>query len=149
MRKRLQLVLAFALVAATACVLPATAAAPRVWLASESPLAVRGTGFHPQTRITVTVAKAKQSFRKTTSSGVAGGFVARFSVRLSTRCGTVVVIADDGQRLPRRMAHGRERLRRDPHPAQLASDFGRATVVRLIRWSPLKAVTACATPCPW
>ena len=97
MRKRLQLVLCLALVAAAACVLPATAAAPRVWLASESPLAVRGTGFHPQTRITVTVAKAKQSFRKTSTSGVAGGFVVRFSVRLSTRCGTVVVIADDGR----------------------------------------------------
>jgi hypothetical protein len=97
MKKRLWRGLLFAFAAAAAFVLPATAAAPRVWLASESPLAVRGTGFHPQARITVTVAKAKQSFRMTSTSGVAGGFVARFSIRLPTRCGTVVVMANDGR----------------------------------------------------
>jgi hypothetical protein len=97
MRKRLLLGLAFALVVAAAFVLPATAAAPRVWLASESPLAVRGTGFHAHARVTITVAKAKQSLRMTSTSGVAGGFVARFDRRLPKRCGTVVITAVDGR----------------------------------------------------
>jgi hypothetical protein len=97
MSKKLQLGLVLALVAAAAFVLPATAGGPRVWLASESPIVVRGTGFHPHARVTVTVGKAKQSFRMTSTSGVAGGFVARSSARLPTRCGTVVVTAVDGR----------------------------------------------------
>jgi len=91
-----------ALAAALALAVPAASAngGARVWISSEHPLVVRGTGFHDGTRVTVVVSKLKQSMRMSMPSNTSGGFTARFGSNLPARCGTTVVTAtaSDGQR---------------------------------------------------
>jgi hypothetical protein len=66
-----------------------------VWIASDQPLVVRGTGFHSTARISVVVAKVKHTYRSATMSGRAGGFTMRFKTNLPTACGNTVVTATD------------------------------------------------------
>jgi len=91
-----------ALAAALALAVPIASAngGARVWISSEHPLVVRGSGFHDGTRVTVVVSKLKQSMRMSMASNTSGGFTARFGSNLPARCGTTVVTAtaSDGQR---------------------------------------------------
>lgn len=91
-----------ALAAALALAVPAASAngGARVWISSNQPLVVRGSGFHAGTQVTIVVSKLKQSFRMSMPSSTSGGFTARFGSTLPSRCGTTVVTAtaSDGQR---------------------------------------------------
>jgi hypothetical protein len=51
----------------------------RVWVSAESPLAVRGTGFKPRERVTVTVTAVGKRFVRVVTATVAGSFTARWS----------------------------------------------------------------------
>jgi hypothetical protein len=94
MTKKLCLVVAAALLVTAA---PAASAGglARVWIADEQPLVVRGSGFHDGAKVTVLVAKLKQTYRTATVSSTTGAFTARFRSALPTRCGTTIVTATD------------------------------------------------------
>ena len=74
MRLLLSILVALALVPAAA----PSALRARVWLADDSPVVVRGSGFHPAERVAVTVAVGK-SFQKTVVATATGTFVARWN----------------------------------------------------------------------
>ena len=83
----LALVLAFVAPAA------ATSTHARIWLSSERPLSVRGTGFAAGDRIAVRVSKAGTVLRKTVVATRAGGFAARWTRGLPTACGSTRAVA--------------------------------------------------------
>jgi len=91
-----------ALGAALTLAVPAASAngGARVWIASEQPLVVRGSGFHAGARVSVVVMKLKKTYRMSMTSSTAGAFTARFGSDLPARCGTTVVTAtaSGGQR---------------------------------------------------
>lgn len=69
----------------------------KVWIADESPLVVRGSGFHAGSRISVVVAKAKHVYKSNATSTTSGGFTARFTSSLTKQCGNTLVTARDAR----------------------------------------------------
>ncbi|HEY3182774.1 MAG TPA: hypothetical protein VGJ77_08075 [Gaiellaceae bacterium] len=51
----------------------------RVWLSSQQPLVVRGTGFEARERVSVTVAAGDLSRHRAVSATATGAFVVRFT----------------------------------------------------------------------
>jgi hypothetical protein len=79
----------------------ATATRPRVWLSSESPAVVRGTGFHAAEHVTVTVSGGGASLRRAVVATATGTFVARWQQSVqSGDCGAITVraVGDAGSR---------------------------------------------------
>jgi hypothetical protein len=91
---RTVVLLGAALVAATATGASANTVA-KVWIADQSPLVVRGSGFHASSKVTVAVAKAKHLYKTTATSTTSGGFTARFASSLTKQCGNTFVSARD------------------------------------------------------
>lgn len=84
------------LVAAVALVSAASAAAaPRIRVAVTSPLTVRGTGFAPHERVTVTVSAGSARLRHEVRATASGAFVARWpaAAPLPSCRQSVVVVA--------------------------------------------------------
>src|SRR5262249_4155281 len=67
----------------------------KVWIADESPLVVRGSGFHASSKMSIVVSKARRSYNMTATSTAAGGFTARFTSSLTSACGNTLVTARD------------------------------------------------------
>ena len=65
----------------------------RVWLPSENPIVVRGSGFAPKDRVLVKVAKAKLVLRKTVVASATGRFAVRWTRGLPTACASTRVTA--------------------------------------------------------
>jgi hypothetical protein len=87
--------LVFALVLAAAVPASATTAPARVWISSETPLVVRGAGFHASARVAVKVTSGDTLFRKSVVSRPRGGFVARWMRSLPAGCHSTSVVARD------------------------------------------------------
>jgi hypothetical protein len=92
--RRILVLFAAGVIAATATSASANPVA-KVWIADQSPLVVRGSGFHASSKVTVTVAKAKHLYKTTATSTVSGGFTARFASTLTRQCGNTLVSARD------------------------------------------------------
>jgi hypothetical protein len=86
------LVGALLVVASPASAVPGMA---KVWIVDESPLVVRGSGFHSDSQVSVVVSKTKHIYKKTSTSTAAGSFTARFTPDLSRACGTTIISARD------------------------------------------------------
>jgi hypothetical protein len=85
-----------ALVVAGVLALAAPASASvgtRVWLPSENPIVVRGSGFEPNDRVVVKVTKAKMALRRVVVASAKGTFVTRWTRGLPTACGSTRVVA--------------------------------------------------------
>jgi hypothetical protein len=67
----------------------------KVWIADESPLVVRGSGFHASSMVSIVVSKARHSYKTTATSTASGGFRARFASNLTSQCGSTFVSARD------------------------------------------------------
>jgi hypothetical protein len=67
----------------------------KVWIADESPLVVRGSGFHTDSQVSVVVSKTKHIYKRTATSTAAGSFTARFTSNLLKACGNTLVTARD------------------------------------------------------
>jgi hypothetical protein len=65
----------------------------RVAIIDESPLVVRGTGFKPAERVTVTVTHGKTIFRRVVLARTTGVVVARWTSSLPTTCASTFVLA--------------------------------------------------------
>jgi hypothetical protein len=66
----------------------------RVWVSSQEPLVVRGVGFDPQERVTVSVTGRDLSTRRAVSATSTGAFVVRFpGTSVVGECGTLFVRA--------------------------------------------------------
>jgi len=67
----------------------------KVWIADESPLVVRGSGFHSDSTVSVVVSKTRHIYKKSATSTASGTFTARFTSSLSRQCGTTFISARD------------------------------------------------------
>jgi len=65
----------------------------KVWIASEQPLKIRGSGFAAADRVTVTVHRGQSVFRKTVTATSTGAFRAVWVRGLPTVCASTKVLA--------------------------------------------------------
>ena len=72
----------------------------KVWIASEQPLKIRGSGFAASDRVTVTVQRGRSTFRKTVAATSTGAFRAVWLRGLPTVCAstTVLAVGESGRR---------------------------------------------------
>src|SRR4051812_8718905 len=75
----------------------ATQQRTRIFIADESPLVVRGTGFKALERVTVTVTHGKAVFRRAATASSTGVVVARWKVSMPTTCASTFVLAVGSQ----------------------------------------------------
>jgi hypothetical protein len=72
----------------------ASAASTRVWLVSESPLRVAGSGFVPGEHVAVTVAAGKKlTARRTVVASATGRLAARWRVSTAAGCHSTTIVA--------------------------------------------------------
>ena len=71
----------------------ASAASTRVWLVSESPLRVAGSGFVPGEHVAVTVAAGKRTVTQTVVASSAGRLVAAWRVSAAAGCHSTTIVA--------------------------------------------------------
>jgi hypothetical protein len=91
--RRLLLLTVLALAALAPSLAPAGSLKARVWLADRSPLVVRGSGFVPAERVSVTVTGAGR-FVRTVTATRSGTIVARWtSVPAKEGCATLFIRA--------------------------------------------------------
>jgi len=88
---RYLILIAAALVAAQSA--SATQQRTRVMIVDESPLVVRGIGFKPAERVTVTVSHGKVVYRKAATASATGVVMARWKVAMATTCASTFVLA--------------------------------------------------------
>jgi hypothetical protein len=81
-----------ALVPSAAVPTPAAMKA-RVWLASQSPVRVAGTGFRAADRVAVTVTAGKTKLRRTVEATATGRIAARWNGSIAGGCHSTTVIA--------------------------------------------------------
>lgn len=65
----------------------------RIYIADESPLVVRGTGFKAAERVRVTVTHGKTIFTRVTYARATGVVVARWTASMPTTCASTFVLA--------------------------------------------------------
>ena len=75
----------------------ASAASTRVWLVSESPLRVAGSGFVPGEQVAVTVAAGKQSARRTVTASSTGRVAASWRLSTAGGCHSTTIVARGSQ----------------------------------------------------
>lgn len=69
---------------------------PAIMLLSETPVALRGSGFKPRERVALRVVVANRTFTKSVRSTPAGTFTARFTQAERTECDPLSAIATGG-----------------------------------------------------
>ena len=65
----------------------------RIMIVDQAPLVVRGTGFKPAERVTVTVSHGKAVYRKAATATATGVVMARWKVPMATTCASTFVLA--------------------------------------------------------
>jgi hypothetical protein len=94
MRRSLLVLLTIALVAASA----ALAAPARLVIMDKSPVAIRGSNFHPGEHVLVSFSSKGDRASKRVRAGTGGGFMARFPAMQIASCAAYIVRAtgDEG-----------------------------------------------------
>jgi hypothetical protein len=87
------LIVAALLTALAAQSASATQQRTRIMIVDQAPLVVRGTGFKPAERVTVTVTHGKALYRKAATATATGVVMARWKVAMATTCASTFVLA--------------------------------------------------------
>ena len=74
----------------------AASTAPSLRIASNAPLTLRGSGFHPQEAVQVTITSGDHTWRRAIRTGSAGGFVSRWSSVTLNYCTLPLAISARG-----------------------------------------------------
>ena len=83
----------------------AASTAPSLRITSNAPLTLRGSGFHPQEALQITITNGDHTWRRATRAGSAGGFVSRWSSVTLNYCTLPLAISARGAKTG--MVHAR------------------------------------------